>query len=76
MSGFFKHSAQKSGQNRIADKSDATGHEKLKVDLCTTLSGFFDRNGQMATLAEINGHQRKEQDILSVERSDLNGDLS
>ena len=48
--------------HKIADKSDATGHATLKVDLCTTLSGFFDRTGQRATLAEINGHQRKEAD--------------
>ena len=55
MSGFLLHSAQKSGQNRIADKSDATGHATLKVDLCTTLSRFFDRTGLNTTLTEMDG---------------------
>ena len=55
MSGFFLRSAQNSGQNRIADKSDATGHATLKVDLCTTLSRFFDRNGLNTTLTEMDG---------------------
>ena len=55
MSGFLLHSAQISGQIRIADKSDATGHATLKVDLCTTLSRFFDRTGLNTTLAEMDG---------------------
>ena len=55
MSGFFLRSAQNSGQNRIAGKSDAIGHATPEVDLCATLSHFFDRTGLNTTLAEMDG---------------------
>ena len=55
MSGFLLHSAQKSGQIRIAGKSDAIGYATPEVDLCTTLSHFFDRNGLNTTLTEMDG---------------------
>ena len=65
MSGFLLRSAQNRGQNRTADKSDATGHATLKVDWCTTLSGFFGRAGQKVPLEELDGLQRKESDIIN-----------